>query len=342
MASETRAIDELDRRLVDRLRSDGRETNRSLAQALGVNEATVAARLRRLEAARIVHVVALTDMEGFGFEYFAFAMVNVAGRSALEVAQRITAIPEVISVTVATGRFDIIAAVLVRDREELGRLIGETLPKIRGVAAVRCEFAVDVLKFDSEWAALQPTAQSLPPPPALALIPGVIDELDLEIIRALQRDARQSNRTVAAELGVSEGTVRARLRRLEQEQRVRIRAVSDVEAFGLGAAATIGVHVGDGAIKKVGDALVEIEGVAAIVRSLGEFDYILIMLAESRPQLLEIVLERIQGIKGVRATETFEVAATLKHVYTWVRLVEPREARQRLRRLADRGAPAAA
>jgi DNA-binding Lrp family transcriptional regulator len=341
MAPDPRGIDDLDRRLVDRLRANGRETNRSLAQVLGVNEATIASRLRRLEAARIVHVVALTDMEAFGFEFFAFAMINVADRSAIEVAQSITAIPEVISVTVATGRFDIIAAVLVRTRDDLGRLIGETLPKIRGVASVRCEFAVDVLRFDSEWAALRATADGATPP-ALSLIPGVIDELDLAIIGALQRDARQSNRSIAAKLDVSEGTVRSRLRRLEDEHRVRIRAVSDVEAFGLEAYATIGVHVGDGAIKKVGEALVGIEGLAAIIRSLGEFDYILILVAESRQQLLETVLDRIQGIKGVRATETFEVAAALKHVYTWVRLIEPQTTRARLRRTGTPGRPAAA
>ena len=321
MRADSPGIDDLDRRIVERLRANGRETNRSLAQALGVNEATIAARLRRLEAENIVHIVALTDMEGLGFDFFAFAMVKVADRSASEVGRSMAAIPEVISVTVATGRYDIIAAVLAREREDLGRLIGAVIPKIRGVDSVRCEFAVEVLRYDSEWAALRASTNA-PPPPQPELTAEVVDDLDLAIIRALQRDARSSNRRIAAELDVSEGTIRQRLRRLEDEQFVRIRAVSDVEAFGLTAYATVGVHVRGGAVEAVGKALIDIEGVAAIIRSLGEFDFVLIVVAESRQLLIETILARIQVIKGVRATETFEVAGTLKHVYTWVRLLE--------------------
>jgi hypothetical protein len=34
------------------------------------------------------------------------------------------------------------------------------------------------------------------------------------------------------------------------------------------------------------------------------------------------VLTQIQSLKGIRSTETFEGAGILKHIYTWVRLVE--------------------
>ena len=39
------------------------------------------------------------------------------------------------------------------------------------------------------------------------------DELDLQLIELLSRDARVSNRKIAAELGVTEGTVRGRIKR---------------------------------------------------------------------------------------------------------------------------------
>jgi DNA-binding Lrp family transcriptional regulator len=222
---------------------------------------------------------------------------------------------------VHTGRYDIICAVLGRDIAELGRVIGEEIPRVRGVGSVRCELAIDVPRFDSAWAAL--TAgdgqAELPRPP---LPTGAVDDLDLRIIEALQRDARNSNRSIAAELDVSEGTVRTRLRRMEEERMLRIRAVSDVVSFGLGAAATIGVRIEPGALAQVTDGLRGVEGVAAIIRSLGEFDFVLIVIAPSRQALLETLLGRIQTLPGIRATETFENVATLKHVYTWVRLVE--------------------
>jgi DNA-binding Lrp family transcriptional regulator len=322
VANEPYSIDDLDRRIVERLRVDGREGNRSLAANLGVNEATIATRLRRLESARLIHVVALTDIKRLGFDCFAFALVRVSGRDVMSVAADLAQIPQTISVNVHTGRYDIVCGVLARDLDELGRVIGEAVPSVPGVATVRCELAVDVPRFDSSWAMLgvgTETAAELPEP---ELPTGTVDDLDLRIIKALQRDARSSNRSIAAELEVSEGTVRTRLRRMEDERLVRIRAVSDVISFGLRAAATVGIHVDSGQIATVAEGLRGIRGVAAIIRSLGEFDFILIVIAHTREEMLGLLLGEVQALPGIRATETFENVATLKHVYTWVRLVD--------------------
>jgi DNA-binding Lrp family transcriptional regulator len=318
VASSAR-IDDLDRQIVERLRVDGRETNRSLAAALGVSEATIASRLRRLEAADVVRVVALTDIQRLGYQEFAFAMVTVAGRPITDVAVDVAQVPQTISVNVHTGRYDLIVAVLARDRAELGTVIGDAISAVDGVASVRCELALDVLRFDAEWAALSTgEPRDLPRP---ALPDDILDELDLRIVEALQRDARSSNRSIAAALDVSEGTIRTRLRRMEDDHMLRIRAVSDVASFDLRASATVGIHVQAGRIDDVQAALKGMDGVAAIIRSLGEFDVVLILLGATREALLELVLRHIQRLDGVRATETFETAGTFKHVYTWVRLV---------------------
>lgn len=321
MESSERTIDDLDRGLVERLRLDGRETNRSLAAALGVNEATVAARLKRLEASRVIHVVALTDMRGFGKQSFALAFIRVEGRPPGEVGAALADIPEVISMLLTTGRYDLIAGILTNDVEDLGRVVGERIAATKGVDTVRCEVAVDVLRFESQWATLR--ADGLEEVTRPTMVGDAVDDLDLAIVGELQRDARSSNRSIASALEVSEGTIRQRLRRMEEARLIRIRAVSDIEAFGLEASATIGVHVRGGAVADVGEALAALDGVAAVIRTLGEFDFVLIVLAPTRAELLQSVLHDIQGVPGVRATETFESAGLLKHVYTWVRLVDP-------------------
>ncbi len=43
-----------------------------------------------------------------------------------------------------------------------------------------------------------------------------IDDLDLQILRCLQRDARRSFREIAKELEVAAGTVQARIRRMQE------------------------------------------------------------------------------------------------------------------------------
>ena len=44
-----------------------------------------------------------------------------------------------------------------------------------------------------------------------------LDDLDRQIVERLARDARVSNRAIAAELGVTEGTIRTRIKRLQAE-----------------------------------------------------------------------------------------------------------------------------
>src|SRR5581483_3372719 len=147
-------VDELDRALIQALWRDGRTSNRALAKALGVSEATIASRLARLEEAAITRVVALVDMEAFGYEYLAFAKVRVGGRRLADVAQDLTELQESISVTITTGRFDLIVGLLARDRAHLADLLGITVPAVRGVEDVACELGVEVLKYESRWSQL--------------------------------------------------------------------------------------------------------------------------------------------------------------------------------------------
>ena len=56
-----------------------------------------------------------------------------------------------------------------------------------------------------------------------------MDELDRKIIALLQLDGRASNAKIAREVSVSEGTVRRRLRRLVNDDVVKIIAVPNLE-----------------------------------------------------------------------------------------------------------------
>ena len=285
---------------------------------MGVNEATVAARLKRLEGSSIMRVVALTDFEAFGYTHLCFAKLRVRGRPALEVGAELADIPQTISVTLAAGRYDLIVALLARDRKELSGLIGRAIPAVAGVDEVNSELALEVLRFDSMWALLGAPQQHLPPSP----LEDVVDELDLSIIGLLQQDARSSNRWIAGELDVSEGTVRTRIRRMEERRLIRIQAISDVMAFGLTAHAYVGIRVEGGRVDDVADALLGRDSIAALVRSLGEFDFLAVVTASDRTALEDLILNRIGSIAGVRRTETFESWRTLKHSYNWARLVD--------------------
>lgn len=311
------ALDDLDRAVIGRLREDGRASNRSIADALGVNEATIGSRLRRLEDEHIVRVVAVTDMEALGHEFLAIAKVRVADRPVRDVGAELAEMPENIAVVVTMGQYDIFLSILARDRQHLSELITDKLTSVKGVESLRCELALDVLAFHTGWGVLgtedRPTEPRGPS--------DAVDELDLQIIDLLQLDARSSNRRIAAELGVSEGTVRARIRRMEDEKVIRITGIAHPAAFGMGVSAYVGFDVDGGKVNKVAQRLLDIDQVSMVMTSLGDYDLLAVVVAPSREALVDFVLDDLGSIPGVRRTETTESLAVLKHSYTWTRLV---------------------
>ena len=68
LLGEMAAVDDVDRRLIELLRVDGRMAFRALGEALGLTESSVRARVRQLEAAGFMKVVAVADAAAAGFE----------------------------------------------------------------------------------------------------------------------------------------------------------------------------------------------------------------------------------------------------------------------------------
>jgi DNA-binding Lrp family transcriptional regulator len=314
---EVPQLSDLDRALIESLREDGRQGSRALAKQLNVNEVTVAARLRRLEDADVIRVVAITDIRLFGHREFAFAMVQVSGRSVHDVAADLAKLPETVAVTLTTGRFDIIMPLLCRDRRHVAELFGTVLPAIDGIATVQASMALDVLKYDSKWALLGADPGTTPE----AQPSETVDETDLEIIRFLQRNARRSNRSIAADLGISEGTVRSRIKRMLADRVFRIQAVSDVVAFGFGAHAFLGIKTVPGAVDEVAAALVRRDDVSQLTRVLNGFDLVGLVKATDHESLVSAVFDEIALLPGIRRAETFYGCGSLKHTYAWTWIV---------------------
>ena len=59
-----------------------------------------------------------------------------------------------------------------------------------------------------------------------------MDELDRKIVSILQQDGRASNAKIARQLGVSEGTIRRRLKKLIQDETIQVLALPDPAKMG--------------------------------------------------------------------------------------------------------------
>ena len=150
-APEQIELDAIDERIIELLRGDGRMPYRALAKALGLTEATARARVRRLEESNAMRVVAVTDFQAAGFELMLAVGIQVENRTPLEVAEELAQIPEVFSINVVIGTYDIEVLVVATDQAALADLIYKQLASLSGVRRVSPSLAVDVLKNQPDW-----------------------------------------------------------------------------------------------------------------------------------------------------------------------------------------------
>ena len=149
-----------------------------------------------------------------------------------------------------------------------------------------------------------------------------LDSSDLAIVERLGRDARVSNREIAEELGVTEGTVRARVKRMQQEKQIRITAVTNIDRFRDAALAYIWIEVERAdQTRAVADELAGIPELGFVGVMLGRADILAITMVRNAEHLAEFVHRRISLIDGVRGTQSTLGVNFVKHDYRMARIV---------------------
>ena len=145
-----RPVDDLDRRIIEALQANGRESFRRIAVRLGVSEATVRARYQRLTGEGILQVVAVTNPLGLGFDQ---ALVGVKTSGPPDpVADAIAQWPEADYVIVTAGQFDIVVEVVAADRRELLDLTNR-MRALDGVVSTETFFYLEMWKQLYDWGA---------------------------------------------------------------------------------------------------------------------------------------------------------------------------------------------
>ena len=146
-----RQLDEHDEAIIAVLREDGRMSIRELAQRVGLTEATVRARIRRLEKSGSMRIVAKLDLGAMGYPFIALVGLKIRGRTIDEVGQDLQQVPEVISVLSVIGRNDLEIQVIAKDMALLNTLLTDTIPRIEGIVGVESALAMNIVKYVHPW-----------------------------------------------------------------------------------------------------------------------------------------------------------------------------------------------
>lgn len=300
-------LDELDRKILNLLRLDGRMANREIAGRLGTGESTIRNRLRRIAQGRAARVVAVADFRVFAFDFMMLIGIDVQDRPVERVASELAKIPAILSCNIVVGPHDIQIIAAVENRAAAAALIRGEIAKIGGVHRLSVGVLTDVLKYQVDTSGPNPRGileaflsgdDGIP-------VARELDTTDIEILRHLWRDARQPNQEIADDLGISEGTVRARIRRMIDDGAIRIQAIADMDSSGHPPAtlALLGLRVEPRLVDKVAHALMELKESGFVATMVGSYDVIVLLFAEDRQRLGELFLKHVRGLPGVRETE---------------------------------------
>ncbi len=125
-------LDEVSRQLIEALQQDGRRSYAALAQDVGLSEAAVRQRVKRLLDEGVMQIVAVTDPLTVGFSRQAMVGIKAEG-DVRQVAKRLAELPELDYVVLCAGEYDILVELVCEDDEHLLRLLDESVRKIEGV-----------------------------------------------------------------------------------------------------------------------------------------------------------------------------------------------------------------
>jgi Lrp/AsnC family transcriptional regulator for asnA, asnC and gidA len=142
-----------------------------------------------------------------------------------------------------------------------------------------------------------------------------VDELDRAIIALLQPEGRMPFAEVAARLGVSEGTVRQRYRRLVNAGILQVVAVADPFKIGFNTMAMIGINVainGRRGIDAIAHEIALFPEVSYVVMSTGGFDLLVEVIAQDSEEFVRFLTEKLHRVEGVIKTETFMLLRVYK------------------------------
>lgn len=126
------SLSAVDKAIIEQLQEDGRRPYTAVAEAVGLSEAAVRQRVKKLIDAGIMQIVAVADPLRVGFNLMALVGIRADG-DLTKTADALAAVPEVIYVVLTTGSFDLLVELVCADHEHLLKLLNERIRSVPGV-----------------------------------------------------------------------------------------------------------------------------------------------------------------------------------------------------------------
>ena len=141
------------------------------------------------------------------------------------------------------------------------------------------------------------------------------DKTDWKIINLLS-EKHESNSAIGRKLDLSEGTVRQRIKRMQDCELIRLRAVRNPNLLDKQQLAIVTANVSESKLLDIKAAeIAELKNVMSVSIVSGQYDLVVELLVDSNKGLMKFLTEELSSVEGISKTESFVV---LKSYDKWV------------------------
>ncbi|RLG71987.1 MAG: AsnC family transcriptional regulator [Thermoprotei archaeon] len=139
-------LDDLDKKIIAILQTDGRTPFSRLAQALHVSESTIYLRIKKLREAGILKgFSAIIDYRALGKNSLAYVLVKTSPRQHQRVLKVLSNIDNIYEIYDVTGEYQILLRILAENRVKLGEIVNR-VRRVNGVREVYVLYVLNVVK----------------------------------------------------------------------------------------------------------------------------------------------------------------------------------------------------
>ena len=144
------ALDDVSKAIIEQLQLDGRRSYSEIGKKVGISEAAVRQRVQKLTEAGVMRVVAVTYPMQMGFSRQAMIGIK-ASSDTRELAEAVTAMPQVDYVVMTAGSFDLLVEVICEDDDQLIDLVNTKIRTLPGVTSTETFVYLKLHKQFYNW-----------------------------------------------------------------------------------------------------------------------------------------------------------------------------------------------
>jgi len=138
-------LDDLDRKIIGELKKNGRIPYKDISKRLKVSDGTVRFRVGKMIRNNFLRIMASINPFALENSIVALVAMQLERRTQKQTMENISQLKGVVSVSNATGRYDLLVEIFLDSQKELNKFLMEDLSRIDGIKATETFVYLDAI-----------------------------------------------------------------------------------------------------------------------------------------------------------------------------------------------------